>query len=105
MADTIAVPLDHLARANYDTTGQPLCPACQGGRLHPYYVTFALRGFQGVDSLSGWVAVCVGNREYNLAMRGFENWRERDENYAEVDDMSPCGFSMPMMPHRTRPYG
>ena len=92
MSDTTAVPSDYLARANHDrvppegNAGRPLCPACPGGRLHPYQVTIGLNvvgGWKGVDYLEGWVAVCVGARA-------------RDGVVAR--DVAPCGFTLPMTP-------
>lgn len=95
MSDTIAVPLDYLAKANHDDTGQPLCPSCKGGRLHPYMVTMSLNfvtGWHGVDYLVGWVAVCVGDRNQRAEAkkRGYEP--------TFVEPQPPCGFSMQMMP-------
>jgi hypothetical protein len=111
MSDTWAVPTDFLAQANMSAdSGQPLCPGCNGGRLHPYKVTIGLEGlnpegnrapyggWHGVDYLEGWVAVCVGNAAAN---------RKLSERYAALDEEPPvdpevpaCGFSMPMTPHR-----
>lgn len=104
MADTIAVQLDYLARMNRTSgpTGQPLCPSCRGGRLHPYLVTFNLteipgRGWHGPDGLTGWVAVCVGNESYVRAVQ--DQAATCGEAYEAGPGQSPCGFSMPMTPH------
>lgn len=101
MSGTIAVDASRLGFPGF--TGEPLCPACMGGRLHPYVVTFELPAtgvnYTGelVDSLSGWVAICVGNRRY---------LRDRARRLAEVGapvpeeiEVQPCGFSMPLTPH------
>lgn len=106
MSETRAVSLDFLANANRDHggSGQPLCPACKGGRLHPYVVTISLAeipgmglGFQGVDSLSGWVAVCVGSEIHNRANR--EHYEANGWDWdSDVEDLPACGFSMPMTP-------
>lgn len=74
--------------------GKPLCPACIGGRLHPYKVTISLsdgiRPYDNVDYLEGWVAVCRGNRDY---------WDTLEESErGEVSITPPCGFSLPMTP-------
>lgn len=93
MSDTTAVPLDYLAAANYDRVppegqgGRPLCPACVGGRLQPYQVEIGLTkvtGWQGVDYLMAWVAVCVG---------------AKTRDGVAAIDLQPCGFSLPMTPH------
>ncbi len=105
MTGTTAVQLDYLAKMNRGggpTTGQPLCPACNGGRLHPFVVEINLaeipgRGWQGADGLVGWVAVCRGNAQYNRVVR--EWYASQGENYGEdTDDQPACGFSMPMTP-------
>jgi len=92
VSDTTAVPLAYLATANYDRVppegqgGRPLCPACVGGRLHPYMVEIGLTqatGWHGVDYLVGWVAVCVGAKAADGVM---------------AVDVEPCGFSLPMTP-------
>jgi hypothetical protein len=58
--------------------GRPACPACRLGWLEPHYVQIWLARppdrVQGANYLEGWVAVCVGG--------------------------GPCGFTMPMTPHR-----
>ncbi len=95
MSETIAVPLSYLAEANGERLppegqgGRPLCPACPVGRLQPYLVTICLTTNQmpwhGADTLQGWVAVCVGAKAADgVAARDFD----------------PCGFSLPMTPHR-----
>jgi hypothetical protein len=109
MADTIAVPLDFLAQANMSgSSGQPLCPSCIGGRLHPYRVTINLTGlkpegsgepyggFYGVEYLEGWVAVCVGNEQANRKTR--ESYAKYDEEPPVDPEVPACGFSMPMNP-------
>jgi len=56
VSDTIAVPLDFLNAAN-GGNGRPLCPACNGGRLHPYKVTFNLTGLNpegNTAAFGGW---------------------------------------------------
>jgi hypothetical protein len=96
MSDTIAIPGDFLAEANFDRLpphgqgGNPLCPACHLGRLHPFVVTFSTNQgrnvrYRGVDYLQGWVAVCQGAK----AAHG-----------VAAQDMAPCGFSMPLTPGR-----
>lgn len=88
MSGTTAVPSDYLARASQRDDGRPLCPACTMGRLHPYKVTIGLtvvHGWSGADYLEGWVAVCQGAKA--------------GEHFV-VDDHPPCGFTLPMTPHR-----
>jgi hypothetical protein len=100
MSDTIAMPLDLLNQIN-GGNGQPLCPSCKHGRLHPYKVTFGTNqlltgmGWQGADFLSGFVAVCVGNGSY---------LRQRAESGepSEVEEVPACGFSMPLTPGTRR---
>jgi len=67
----------------------PLCPGCTGGRLHPYKVSINLgpHGWQGVEYLDGWVAVCIGDHNPHGYL---------------VEPAKPCGFSMPMTPHRSQ---
>lgn len=94
---TTAIPSDVLAMQRNGVTGQPLCPGCVGGYLHPYLVEVSLRvtgGWHGVDYLTGWVAVCVGNGGYKRAHAG--------EDLTGLDDVEPCGFSMQLTPHRHR---
>jgi hypothetical protein len=86
---TTAVPAEVLAAG----PGRPLCPACREGRLHPFEVEITFPGgLRGVDRLTGWVAVCIGNRDEATA-------------HAEAGAPAawwvkePCGFSMPMTPH------
>lgn len=76
----------------------PLCPACHGGRLYPYRVTIAVsavRDYYGAHWIEGWIAVCVGNKDYKrewaLAFPG---------DASDEDDVPPCGFSMSMTPHQ-----
>lgn len=89
MTGTRAIPTSVLDDANVMIgPPQPLCPACKYGRLHPYVVEIRLSTpasgpVEGSDYLTGWVAICVGNK-----------------NNQEVDEQTgPCGFSMPMTPH------
>ncbi len=98
MSETNAMPLDLLDEVNYGN-GQPLCPGCIGGRLHPYKVEFGTgyipgRGWQGVDYLSGFVAVCVGNASY-LAMLAKE-YARLGEEFEPDPEVPACGFSMPL---------
>lgn len=88
MSGTTAMATDLLTRAAFGHYSPPLCPQCVGGRLHPYVVEFDLGypGWQGVTGLSGWVAVCKGAKA--------------GEDFLE-EDVPPCGFSMPLTPHRT----
>lgn len=90
-----------------DATEQPLCPACIGGHLHPYAVTFGfptvVNGLhftsERVDYLEGWVAVCVGNKAYHKAM--VEQYAKTDEEYdpdGEIEIKPGCGFSMALTP-------
>lgn len=84
MSDTWAVSSDYLTRSSHGHSGQPLCPACTGGRLHVYLVEVSLAadpgGWHGATALAGWIAVCVGS-------------------VGEGDGPVPaCGFSMPMTP-------
>lgn len=105
MSDTWAVPLDMLAAANRtSTTGQPLCPACKFGRLHPYRVEMSLsdhpHGWHGANYLEGWVAVCVGDgmwRQRRAELRA-EAGEPADDD--ESVEQPTCGFSMPMTPRR-----
>lgn len=76
-----------------------MCPRCHG-YLHPYKVEISLGmgnvpalGFQGVGSLVGWVAVCVGNRDYIR----YYNKAHPDEPY-DGDEVEPCGLSVTMEP-------
>ncbi len=63
-----------------------LCPACVGGRLHPYRVQVGLGGFAGYSYGEGWVAVCAGSS----AELGEEEFQAAAE---------PCGFAMPITPY------
>lgn len=67
--------------------GRALCPACVGGRLHPFHVVLNLGGFLGYDAAVGWVAVCAGSQP------------ELGENDLR-EPAQPCGFSMPITPCR-----
>lgn len=88
MTGTRAIPLDLLTAVSYGVDQRPLCPACHGGRLHPYIVNITLshgpNPVHGADYLTGWVAVCVGSQDDPML----------DEQ------VEPCGFSMPMTPRR-----
>lgn len=86
MTGTSAVPHDLLQRTAGGHYSPPLCPACVGGRLHPYVVEFFLGypGFHGAQWLSGWVAVCKGGKA--------------GEHFLEVD-VPACGFSMALTKH------
>lgn len=92
MSGTTAVQTHVLNRANPGGDGQPLCPAC-GGRLHPYLVEIALsppgNDWHGAEYLTGWVAVRVGDDD--------------PETSGMFEALPPCGFSLPMTPHR-RPF-
>jgi hypothetical protein len=99
MTGTTAVPSEHLQRigpmVGAGASGKALCPACYGGRLHPYKVIISLsdgvRPYDNVDYLEGWVAVCRGSRDY---------WETLEESErGEVSITPPCGFSLPMTPH------
>lgn len=89
-----------------DATEQPLCPACHGGRLHPYSVTFefptVINGLhftsERVDWLEGWVAVCVGNASYRRDI--VAQYAKVGETYEPEDEVPPCGFAMPLTPKR-----
>lgn len=96
MSGTTAVSYEVLADRNFPGTGQPKCPGCVGGFLHPYLVEFTLPldGWQGVDYLTGWVAVCVGNDH---------DRRARPDVAADVE-VPACGFSMPLTPHYRKPF-
>lgn len=105
MAETYAIALDTLVAAAYGDAmdAQPLCPGCIGGRLHPYRVTIPLGfpGFQGVETLTGWVARCVGNADYIRAVQKLV------EQHPGIDMPVPdlvesCGFAMPMTPGPSR---
>ncbi len=87
MSQTRAIPTADLYPSGTERD-QPLCPACRGGRLHPYLIEFtvfpqehALRarmgGGVGPTVLNAWVAVCRG---------------ARDESGTALDP--PCGFSV-----------
>jgi hypothetical protein len=65
-----------------------LCPACFGGRLHPYKVEVSLGGFQGYRSADGWVVVCVG--------------ADPDTDGSE-QRIESCGFSLPVEPRPVLP--
>lgn len=85
MADgTVAVPTSLLVDGH--GRRRALCPACAGGRLHPYRVELDLGGFDGWDYADGWVAVCAGSRP---------DLGESDER------AEPCGFAMPVTPWAT----
>jgi hypothetical protein len=94
---TTAVTLDALRTLNMDYgTGQPLCPACHGGRLHPYQVSIRVPGTGPAERvigqvIQGWVAVCQGNADYLRALAA-------DGEDEGVDPLEPCGFSMPLYP-------
>lgn len=62
-----------------------LCPACVGGRLHPYKVSINLGGFEGYRHGSGFVAVCAGARP------------DLDECEEPIE---ACGFAMAITPQR-----
>lgn len=79
---TTAVPTSLLTQGG---ERRALCPACVGGRLHPYRVELNLGGWQGFDQADGWVAVCDGSQP---------DLGESDE------PAEPCGFAMPITPHR-----
>lgn len=97
MTGTRAVPLSALPALNGGHgTGQPLCPACNGGRLHPYEVTVIVPGTTGVEALvgktlTGWVAVCKGNADY-LRHPDYQ------EDAEGLELSPPCGFSMTLQP-------
>lgn len=102
MSDTRAVPLAQLVKANVGEgpCPQPLCPHCVGGRLHPYRVSIHVE-YQDAEWVDGWVAVCVGNDTYRRETAKAYNHDPDDptgDAYAPL--VEPCGFSMPMTPHR-----
>jgi hypothetical protein len=103
---TTAVNLDLIG---YNDGDQPLCPSCISGRLHPYAVTFSLaRAVNGVhhtservDWLEGWVAVCVGNRDYRRYQEKLAAEYPNEPDWQHIDSLvEPCGFSMPLTPRR-----
>lgn len=106
MEGTNAVPLAALAAANSHLTGQPLCPSCIGGYLHPYRVALSLPGkyeggFCGAETLIGWVLVCKGNRDYNREYAKLP--RDPDDDGPDPEppvEVAPCGFSMPVTAYR-----
>ncbi len=109
MTGTTAVPLETLAKAGMATdSGQPMCPRCKIGFLHPYMVDIGLEvdgeSWYGVDYLIGWVAVCVGNADdVDARERIYRQAKELPP--AEVVH-PPCGFSLPMAAkRRARPGG
>lgn len=101
---THAVPLELLG---YNDGDQPLCPRCISGRLHPYSVNINFaRAPKGVtytgdrvNALTGWVAICVGNKDYR-------RWnKEQMEKYPNedwhIEDLvESCGFWMSMTPKK-----
>lgn len=89
---TEAVPLNVLREGALWGTGQPLCPSCKIGRLHPYRVMIPLgvRGWGLANVLVGWVAICVGDAD---AVRMEVEAFARDEGSATNP---PCGFTLPM---------
>lgn len=108
MIGTTAVMTDQLGYAQ-DAGEAPLCPACRGGRLHPYAVMFSfptvINGLHytsgRVDWLEGWVAVCVGNEAAEKAMtKRYEAMGEEYDPEGEIATLPPCGFSMPLTPRR-----
>lgn len=103
MSRTVAVPLEELAAADpFSLTGQPLCPSCKVGYLHPYEVHIHLgtagAARFGAVGLVGWSAVCVGNGHYLSAKYAVLVAEGETEVPALVESM-PCGFAMPMAPH------
>jgi hypothetical protein len=119
---TRAVPSSWLANCATwpGESGQPLCPACEGGYLHPYRVQINLTdkdsgaAWGGVRRLVGWVAVCVGNYEANAAARRAHAAAAGDVSVSPVEpavdtrdlvDVDGCGFSMPMQALSTRGAG
>jgi hypothetical protein len=101
---TTAVSLSQLGYAQ-DAGEQPLCPACHGGHLHPYHVRFSFPtvirglnyGIEPTDWLEGWVAVCVGNKQYQAAIKArFAAVGEQWDADNEIEVAEPCGFSMPL---------
>ena len=105
---TTAVPQDMLGYAK-DATEQPLCPACHGGRLHPYAVQFDFPTIvdglhytsERADWLEGWVAVCVGNQAAEKATAA--QYAKMGETYEPNDLALPCGFTMALTPKRRIP--
>jgi hypothetical protein len=109
VTETVAVQADWLAEADPTSlTGQPLCPACKVGYLHPYRVVVSLRkgdrAWHGADSLVGWVAVCEGNAAYNRAARKMYADAETEQP-SEAPEHPPCGFVLPMTPQRHASVG
>lgn len=111
-SETLAVPLDWLDDASGGPgTGQPLCPACPHGRLHPFRVTIVLSRadgtWNGADHLEGWVAVCQGNRDHLQARQQYRQAAglPKPALDASVEVEHPgCGFSMPMHAHQRRSF-
>lgn len=110
MEGTTAVKLDQLGYS-CDATEQPLCPACNGGRLHPYAVTFTfpmvIRGLhytsERVDYLEGWVAVCVGNKAaIQATTERLAGYVTDDDPYEPEAEVPPCGFTMNLTPKQHR---
>jgi hypothetical protein len=105
---TVAVPLDWLKRAYPavgDLTGQPLCPGCDGGYLHPYRVDINLAGpdgpwLDGVTRLTGWVAVCAGSRDRVAVLTRLYEQAGTTPDGGELDVTPPCGFALPMQPQQ-----
>lgn len=101
MSDTVAVPLADFERVAMSGRGnaQPLCPSCNGGRLHPYRVTMTVPRNSGDWlglNLEGWVAVCVGNGDYRRAM--LELFPDDEGTDEAPNEVEPCGFSMALQP-------
>lgn len=117
MTETRSVPLSWLSQSETRVGArQPRCPACLRGYLHPYRVVIDLRNdagesYGGVVYLSGWVAVCVGNRDANQAVRELYEQAAAEAAAAgdeggvdylapkDLVDVDACGFSMPMQAH------
>lgn len=104
MSQTTAVPADWLRKANMSvTTGQPLCPQCRVGYLHPFLVEVGLGAdglsWHGADYLVGWVAVCVGNAD-EVAAKNALYEANGDDPGDDVAVSLPCGFVLSMQAKR-----
>lgn len=92
MNTTRAVPLELLRMAaGAGDFPLPMCPGCIGGRLYPYHVSITVglaQSYYGADYLTGWVAVCQGNTDYNRVTK------------SDTPNTGPCGFSMTLTPHQ-----
>lgn len=92
MSDTYAISLDRMLEG---AAGQPLCPSCNSGRLHPYRIEVSFLPYMGVSGVEAWVLRCVGNASYR-------SWYEKRGLDPLPEPAEPCGFAVSATP---QPFG